>query len=366
MVEPEIQSGSPDRSPTTPTDGRRTGFAAFVRAVARGASLSEPLDEDRAQDAMAMILDGRAEPVQVGAFLAVLRYRKETAPELAGFVRAARALLPDLSGLSVDLDWPSYADRHRQLPYFVLSAMLLARAGVRVLIHGLAGEGAATTPAVMVRLGIASATSATGLEPVLRRQGIAYAPIEQLSPPLARLFALRPVLGVRTAANSLARALNPAGARAQIIGVFHPTYLPTHQDLALRLAQPRSVLFKGGGGEGQRNPEKPVASRVVRDREAGEEIWPAMIAGRLYPWRDEPLDPSRVEALWHGDWLAEAPIAAVIGTAALALKLLGLAASQAEALTAAVTLWDQRHSRSLAIRSRISEATPGTHPIGPA
>ena len=60
---------------------------------------------------MGMVLDGKVEPVQLGALLLVLRYRTETPAELAGFVRAARARLVGAGDLAVDLDWPSYADR---------------------------------------------------------------------------------------------------------------------------------------------------------------------------------------------------------------------------------------------------------------
>ena len=66
-------------------------FAEFLRTIGRGATLGRPLDEAEAEQAMAMILDGAVEPVQLGAFLLVLRYRTETPAELAGFVRAARA-----------------------------------------------------------------------------------------------------------------------------------------------------------------------------------------------------------------------------------------------------------------------------------
>ena len=129
-------------------------FAEFLRTIGRGATLGRPLDETEAEQAMGMILDGAVEPVQLGAFLLVLRYRTETPAELAGFVRAARARSVGADAITVDFDWPSYADRHKQLPYFVLAALLLAGNGVRVLMHGIEGEGAVTTPAALRALGV--------------------------------------------------------------------------------------------------------------------------------------------------------------------------------------------------------------------
>ncbi|RMD63597.1 MAG: glycosyl transferase, partial [Alphaproteobacteria bacterium] len=164
-------------------------------------------------------------------------------------------------------------------------------------------------------------------------------------PPLARLFDLRPLLGLRSAANTFARELNPLGARCQLQGVFHPTYLPTHRETAYLLEQPRAVIFKGGGGEVQRNPAKPCRTATVIDGVSGEEIWPALTPGQTFAWRDEPLDPAGIVALWRGERAAPIPEAAVVGTAAIALKLLGRAKDMAAAEEMARAMWAARDKR---------------------
>lgn len=66
---------------------------------------------------------------------------RETAAELAGFVDAARFhVMQGAGALAADLDWPTYADRHRQQPWFMLAALTLAGHGVRVLTHGIPGD----------------------------------------------------------------------------------------------------------------------------------------------------------------------------------------------------------------------------------
>ena len=132
-------------------------FAPFVAALGRGPGRSRDLDGAEAEQAMAMILENRVEPLQLGAFLMLMRYKRETADELAGFVRAVRdRLAVPADGPQVDLDWPSYADKHKQLPWFVLSALLLAQNGVKVLMHGIAGfaDGFAPTGRALDALGI--------------------------------------------------------------------------------------------------------------------------------------------------------------------------------------------------------------------
>ncbi|MGH6879912.1 MAG: glycosyl transferase family protein [Hypericibacter sp.] len=317
-------------------------FAKFLRLVGRGPTLSRSLTIDEAEEAMTAILAGSAEPMQIGALFLLLRNRKETPEELAGFVRAAQRWwkLPDEA--AAEIDWPSYADRHKQLPYFILSALLLAEQGIKIAMHGLAGVGEATTPRVLQALGIEAANSVEDAARRIQRSGFAYLPIERFCPPLLRLFAMRPILGLRTPANSFCRELNPLAATAQLQGVFHPTYIVTHQEAARFLKQPKAAIFKGGGGEAQINPEKPCRVGLVEGEALTEETWPPLLAGERHGWRDEPLDPRAVLALWRGEAAPAGPTAAVIGTVAIALKLLGRAPTQEAALDQARAMWKGR------------------------
>jgi len=346
-----VRAGAPmTRRPAAEPQGRDGGpsgrgdhpFAEFVRTIGRGPTLSRSLVEAEAAEAMGMILDGRVEPEQLGAFLVVLRLRGETPAELAGFVRAARAKLAIPDELRADLDWPSYADRHKQLPYFILAALLLAEAGVKVGMHGIAGVGPVTTPKTLAALGLAPAQTHREAARALAADNFTYLPIDSLCPPLGALFTLRPVLGVRSPANSFCRELNPVGARHQLQGVFHPAYLPVHQETARLLGQPWTAILKGGGGEVQRNPEKPCRVATLSEGVAGEETWQAPLPGTRFPWRDEPLDPAAVVALWRGERQAPAAEAAITGTVALALKLMGKVDAQDEAERQAAALWQDR------------------------
>ncbi len=319
-------------------------FAAYLRTIGRGSTVGRPLDEAEAEAAFDMILKGEVEPLQLGALLLVLRYRTEAPSELAGFVRASRKCYA-ASGALADLDWPSYADRHKQLPYFLLTAKLLTGAGIRVLMHGIKGEGPATTRAGAAALGIETVSSLDEAASVLERAKIAYLPLEVFCPKLAELFTLRPMLGLRTPVNSLARELNPANAPAQMQGVFHPTYLRLHSETALLLRQPKAVIFKGGGGEAQRNPGKPCRATVIKNGASAELEWPALNSGDGYPWRNEPLDIGRLAELWTGAREDAAPIQVVTGTAAMALSMLGQAKGRDDADAMAIKLWAKRDRR---------------------
>lgn len=314
----------------------------YVRIVARGPNLSRPLTQEEATAAMRIILDDKADPIQLGAFLAVLRLRQETPEEFAGFVLAAREQFNAPDNAGVDLDWPSYADNHKQVPYFVLAALLLAAAGVRVLMHGLTGVGPVTTPAVLSALGIQPARSFDAAMAALDTACFAYIPTANFCPSVDRLFAIKPVLGLRSPANTFARALNPLNAPCQMQGVFHPTYIEPHRQTARLLGQPKAAIFKGGAGEVQCNPEKVCRVAVIENGRTMEEEWPPRVFQDHYDWRAETLDPVRVAALWEGTLELECPTQAIIGTAAIALKLLGRATTQSEAADLASELWRSR------------------------
>ena len=110
-------------------------FAQFVRILGKGKRGARSLTREEAREALGMILDGRVEDTQLGAFLMLLRHKEESSEELAGFTEAVRERL-QVPSLRVDLDWPSYAGKKRHLPWYLLAAKCLAGHGVRILMHG--------------------------------------------------------------------------------------------------------------------------------------------------------------------------------------------------------------------------------------
>ena len=320
-------------------------FAPYLKIIGKGPNMSRPLSRIEAREAMHMIIAGHVEPEQLGAFLLLLRYRAETPEELAGFIEATREVIAAPGSLAKpDIDWPSYADRHRQQPWFILSALLLAQNGNRVFMHGIAGEddGYAPTRPVLKALGIEPSSDMAAAAKLMHDTGFAYIGLESFLPAIESLFHLRPVLGLRTLVNTFARAINPLQAPCQLQGVVHPPYRAVHQSVALVLKQPSAIVFKGGGGEVQRNPLKSCRVAWTRDGKSGDEEWPALLTDISFDWRNEDLSPDRVPALWKGEIRDRAVEAAIVATAALALHAMGKIASPAEADELAQKMWSER------------------------
>lgn len=325
-------------------------FAQYVRILGKGPNLSRPLTQEESRAAVGMILRGEVEPVQLGAFLCLLRVKTETPEEVAGFALAVRDGLDMPAGFPrPDIDWPSYAGKSRHLPLFILSALLLARHGLKVAMHGTEGHtaGRLYTRESLAALGIPAARDLTEAGRQLNEGNFTYVPLEVLNPRLLEIFRLKPLLGLRSPLHTVARNLNPFNAKAALMSVFHPNYRGVHRDASALMGLQTIACFKGDGGEIERRPDKPCLVEGLMDGRPFEEEWPPLADGAPAA-ETATLEPEKLAALWRGEISDLHSELVVISTAAIALRLAGRAASPAEAVALARSWWDGRPKQSIA------------------
>lgn len=331
-----------------PTQYEEHPFAQYVRILGKGKNGTRPFTEEEAFDSMRMIMAGAVEPVQLGAYMMLMRVKEETREELVGFVRAVREsiVIPENAPV-VDLDWSSYAGKRRVLPWYLLATLLLAQNGIRVFMHGASGHtnGRIYTKDVLAALGISPCRSLDEACVQLRDNYFAYLDLEFLSPRLHEIVELRPLMGLRSPVHTVARSINPFRAAFVMQGIFHPGYRPVHQEAALLLGEANVAVIKGEGGEIERNPDIPCLVQRVRSGALEEEEWPAMFP-RRHP-RDDNLDIGRMVRLWRGEAEEEYGEAAVIGTAAIALHLMQKATTPEAATELAREFWQARNRAQL-------------------
>jgi anthranilate phosphoribosyltransferase len=321
-------------------------FAQYIRALGKGKQGSRALTQDEAYTAMRLILRDEVEPIQLGAFLMLMRMKEETAAELAGFVEAVRdELAVPHDFVQVDLDWSSYAGKRRHLPWFILSALLLSENGVRVFMHGATGHthGRLYTEEVLAQLGIEALNTWEEVAEHLETRRFAFLPLSQLSPKLNAMMALRPLMGLRSPVHTLVRLLNPLSAPYMLQGIFHPSYRAIHQETAVLLKQPHLAVLKGEGGEIERNPDLECLVQSVHLGEKQDELWSPLFEQRHV--KAESLDIAQMPALWRGELQDEFAEASVVGTVAVALKLMGKADSIEAAEQAAKAMWAARNQQ---------------------
>ncbi len=320
-------------------------FAPYIRILGKGKRGSRGLTQAEAYLSMQMILQGDVEPCQLGAFLMLLRVKEETSEEIAGFVNAIKASLEVPSTLPhIDLDWSSYAGKRRQLPWYILSALLLADHGYKVFMHGTEGhtQGRLYTRETLAALGIAESTSLKAAVNKLATNNFAYLSLEFLSPTIHEIINMRPLLGLRSPVHTIARMLNPLQAKHEIVGIFHPTYSDIHQQAALLLDRPHMAVLKGEGGEVERNPDSPVIVKSVHEKVLTQEEWPPMFDGPRH-LKDTEMDILQLKLLWNGSNKNEYGLASITGTTAIILKLMNPELSQNESQNMANKLWATRN-----------------------
>ncbi|WP_238122571.1 MULTISPECIES: glycosyl transferase family protein [unclassified Xanthobacter] len=324
-AEPAGRRQEPDKAETPP----HAQLAQLIGTVAgRRKAPGHSLDVEQAQTAMSIILDGAADPVQVGAFLSFIHLQGTTATELAGFVRAARQHVSTRFGrpdhLRADLDWPCYiSPRDQRPPWFFQAASLVARAGYRVVLHGSSGSGltAGRHSVVADLLGIVSCRTPAQLEAALGAHAIAYLPLPALSPQLFRLLGLHALTETRSPAHELVHLLQPVPARATLLGVGKPSYQEIHRDTAVLLGERHLAMIDNSRDVAQFNPFRATTIHRLVDGVPRDDF----VASLPAPASRDRTPFTSMEhwsAVWRGTVRDPRAESIVIATAATALLCL--------------------------------------------
>jgi anthranilate phosphoribosyltransferase len=284
-------------------------LAGYIRQIGRGAKAAGDLPRNDARSLYSAMLGGLVPDLQLGAILLAMRVKGESLDELAGFVAAAEASYNHLplpaGGTPVVI--PSY-NGARQLPNLVpLLALLLARAGTPVLIHGVTTDpGRVTTREVLAALGIEPSFSANDVRKVLDTRRVAFMSIEALAPEIAVMLALRTQLGVRNSTHTIVKMLQPfAGAALRIVSVTHPDYLTRMREYFTTM-DTAALVLRGAEGEAVAHPRREPSIEWMFEGEA--HAWKEDTGARPAPALPQERDAA-VTARWIESVLAgEVPV----------------------------------------------------------
>ena len=272
----------------------------------------------------------------------LLRVKEESVDELTGFVQATKDQL-DFPSLDVDLDWSSYAGKRKHYPWFILSALTLAKHGYKIVMHGAAGHtiNRVYTEQVLEYLDYPICHSPADVETQLKHKNFAYLPLASISPALDQMISLRNVLGLRSPIHTLARLINPFNAKATLQAIFHPAYRSSHQQAAYQLGYKNSIVIKGEGGEFERNPDAKTLICGIKHGELYELELNKLIAERSLT--EDELHLETLKNIWLG---LEQPHTygelAIIETIAIALFAMNAQDDYQQAVTMATELWATR------------------------
>ena len=224
------------------------GIGKYIKEIGRGREGARALSREQAADLFGQVLDGEVTDLEIGAFCLAMRIKGETADEMAGFLDATHARLnrvPDSGGEPITVI-PSY-NGARKLPVLTpLLALLLAREGLPVLVHGTATESTRVyTSRVLEALDI-HAQPAMG---AIADGEVVFAPTGVLCPGLQRLLDVRRVVNLRNSAHSVVKLMNPCVGKSLLISSYtHPEYALS-MAATFELMQINAMLLRGTEGE---------------------------------------------------------------------------------------------------------------------
>jgi len=183
--------------------------------------LGQNLTESEAAAVMDEIMQGEVTPAQFGAFVTALRCKGETTEEITGMVKTMRAkALPVLTGDTVVDTCGTGGDAAGTFNISTVTAFIAAGAGLKIAKHGNRAMSSHCGSAdVLEALGVKVELSPERVAECISKIGIGFIFAPAFHPSMKYAAAPRREIGIRTVFNILGPLSNPAGARAQVLGV---------------------------------------------------------------------------------------------------------------------------------------------------
>jgi len=232
------------------------------------------LSREQTREVMEEIMGGDATPAQIGGFLVALRAKGETPDEIAGCAEAMRAHVLAVRPRRDDLvdTAGTGGDGAHTINISTAAALVAAAAGAAVAKHGNRAVSSQCGSAdVLEALGFTLEQEPERIEQSIDELGFGFLFAPSHHPAMRHAAPVRRELGTRTVFNVLGPLTNPAGARAQVVGVYSERLVHTIAEVLAQLGARRAFVVHGAGGIDELSPVGPnlvaeVVDGSVRER----------------------------------------------------------------------------------------------------
>jgi anthranilate phosphoribosyltransferase len=228
----------------------------------------QDLTATEAGEIMGTIMEGGASQAQIGSFLTALRLKGETPEEIAAFAgimrRYAVTVRPVTQKILVDTCGTG-GDGAKTFNISTTAAFVAAGAGVPVVKHGNRSVSSRCGSAdVLAALGVSLTVNPNMQAHIVERAGIAFLFAPQHHPAMRHVMAARQEIGCRTVFNILGPLTNPAGAEAQLLGVYDESLTRTMAEVLRLLGLSRAMVVHGSGLDEITTTGDTVVSELYR------------------------------------------------------------------------------------------------------
>ncbi|UVO09956.1 DNA-binding protein YbiB [Pectobacterium polonicum] len=236
-------------------------YTKIIKEVGRGKNHARDVDQATAYELYSAMLRGDVPDLELGGLLIAFRIKGESEAEMLGFYQAMnehvlRLTLP--AGFPMPIVVPSYNGARKQANLTPLLALLLAKLGFPVVVHGVSDDPTRVTSAEILRhLGVTIAENAGQAQQELDNGSPVFIPVSVLCPAIDRQLQLRWRMGVRNSSHTLAKVATPFGESEalRIASVSHPEYV-SRVGTFFNDINGRALLMHGTEGEVYANPQR--------------------------------------------------------------------------------------------------------------
>ena len=209
------------------------------------------LPEAEMMTAMEEIMGGQATPAQIGAFITALRMKGETVEEVTGAARIMRQKATRVNACATTIvdTCGTGGDKLNTFNISTTTAFVVAAAGIIVAKHGnravSSGCGSAD---VLEALGVNISVDQEIVEECIQQIGIGFLFAPKLHGAMKYAIGPRREIGIRTIFNMLGPLTNPAGATAQLLGVYDPKLTEMFADVLKNMGTKKAFVVNGSDG----------------------------------------------------------------------------------------------------------------------
>lgn len=224
----------------------------FIKEAISKVTSMQNLNEEEAKMTMQELMDGSATPSQVAALLTALRMKGETVDEIASFAVVMREhatkISPKVEGRLTDTCGTG-GDLQKTFNISTLSALVVAGAGVPVAKHGNRSVTSNCGSAdLLEKLGVNVTAKPEVVQKSIERAGIGFVFAQVFHSATKNVASPRREIGIRTVFNVLGPLTNPAGAKAQLVGVYDDGLVLKVANVLKKIGIEDAIVVHGIGG----------------------------------------------------------------------------------------------------------------------
>ncbi|UWP58673.1 anthranilate phosphoribosyltransferase [Ruminococcus gauvreauii] len=228
---------------------------------------NEDLSYGEAQQVMDEIMEGKANDIQMAAYLAALSMKGETIDEITASAAGMRAhcikLLHDMDVLEIV---GTGGDGANSFNISTTSALVIAAGGVPVAKHGnRAASSKCGAADVLEALGVTINLPPEKSADLLKDIGICFLFAQNYHIAMKYVAPIRRELGIRTVFNILGPLSNPAGANMELMGVYEEALVEPLAQVMAKLGVSRGMVVYGQDKLDEISMSAPTRICEIRD-----------------------------------------------------------------------------------------------------